>query len=65
MSIPSIDAANGAQLLSLLAPSTGQAQSTTPEDAVIKAMKTAIAEAQISESEILGSGSGNLLSVYA
>ncbi|HKT48204.1 MAG TPA: hypothetical protein VJP87_11830 [Candidatus Acidoferrales bacterium] len=70
MTLSSISQANGADLLSLYSQSTGQSNAPVAAAAAEKALKTALAEAQISASEILGASeggnnsSGSQLNVY-
>jgi hypothetical protein len=65
MSVNAISQANGADLLNLLQQSQGQP--TTAVSASTDVLKKAIAEAQLSESEVLGGASpdASLLNVYA
>jgi hypothetical protein len=65
MSVSAISQANGADLLSLLNQSTGQAPAGT---ASVDVLKKAIAQAQLSESQIIGGNtpdSGSQLNVFA
>lgn len=68
MSVNGINQANGADLLQLYAQSTG-GSAAVAMSASMKALKTAIAEAQISEAAILGgdsgSSTGNNLNLFA
>lgn len=68
MSANGISQANGADLLQLLVPSTG-GSGASAVSASMQAVKTAIAEAQMSEAAILGGDSSNstgtLLNVFA
>ena len=65
MSVNAISQANGADLLNLLQQSQGQP--TTAVSASTDVLKKALAEAQLSASEVLGGGSpdASLLNVYA
>jgi len=67
MSLSAISAANGADLLNLYAQDSGQASAATAVSASEAVLKKAIAVAQLSESEILGGGSGETgsLNVFA
>jgi hypothetical protein len=65
MSVSAISQANGADLLSLLNQSTGQAPAVT---ASVDVLKKAIAQAQLSESQIIAGNtpdSGSQLNVFA
>jgi hypothetical protein len=53
MSVSAISQANGADLLSLLNQSTGQASAGTAVTASVDVLKKAIAQAQLSESQII------------
>jgi hypothetical protein len=67
MSANAISQAAGADLLNLYGKNVGQAAATTAVDASAAALKTAIAEAKMSEADLVGgngSDSGNLLNVY-
>jgi len=68
MSLSAISQANGADLLNLLNQSTGQIPAGTAVTASVNVLKKAIAQAQLSESEILGGAtpdSGSQLNVFA
>jgi hypothetical protein len=68
MSINAINQASGADLLNLLAQSTGQAPAGTAVTASVDVLKKAIAQAQLSESQIIGGDSpdsGSQLNVLA
>jgi hypothetical protein len=58
MSINAISQANGADLLNLYSQSVGQSATPAAEAASVKALKAAITQAKLSESEILGGGNG-------
>jgi len=65
MSVNAISQASGADLLNLYSQSVGQGGATTPVDATAALLKTALAEAQMSEAELLGgSVVGSQLDVY-
>ena len=68
MSVNGINQANGVDLLQLYAQSTG-GSAATAVSASMKALKAAIAEAQVSEAVILssdnGNSTGNNLNVFA
>ena len=53
MSVSAISQANGADLLGLLNQSTGQASAGTAVTASVDVLKKAIAQAQLSESQII------------
>jgi hypothetical protein len=68
MSLSAISQANGADLLNLLNQSTGQAPAGAAVTASVNVLKKAIAQAQLSESEIVGGAapdSGSQLNVFA
>ena len=68
MSLSAISQANGADLLNLLNQSTGQIPAGAAVTASVNVLKKAIAQAQLSESEILGGAtpdSGSQLNVFA
>jgi hypothetical protein len=67
MSVSAISLANGADLLNLLNQSTGQAPASTAVTATVDVLKKAIAQAQLSESQIVvGSPDlGSQLNVFA
>ena len=68
MSVNAISQANGADLLNLLSQTTGQTAPGTAVTASVDVLKKAIAEAQLSESEIVGGGSpdsGGQINVFA
>jgi len=68
MSLSAISQANGADLLSLLNQSTGQTPAGAAVTASVNVLKKAIAQAQLSESEIVSgaiSDSGSQLNVFA
>jgi hypothetical protein len=68
MAVNAISQANGADALEKLQQKAGQSQSTTPSQNTVATLKTAAAEAQLSEASIVGGGqpdnSGNLLNTY-
>ena len=59
MSVNSITQANGADLLNLYSESVGQGGTAMATDVTANALKKALAEAQLSASEILNGGTGN------
>jgi hypothetical protein len=68
MSVSAISQANGADLLSLLNQSTGQAPAGSAVTASIDVLKKALAQAQSSESQIIAGNSldsGGQLNVFA
>jgi hypothetical protein len=68
MSVSAISQANGADLLSLLNQSTGQAPAGTAFTASVDVLKKAIAQAQLSESQIIAGNtpdSGSQRNVFA
>jgi len=68
MSLSAISQANGSDLLNLLNQSTGHIPAGTAVTASVNVLKKAIAQAQLSESEILGGAtpdSGSQLNVFA
>ena len=67
MSLSAIMQANGADLLNLYAQSVGQAPANPAVSASVQALQKALAEAQLSASEILGgdSGDANQINVFA
>jgi putative AlgH/UPF0301 family transcriptional regulator len=68
MSVSAISQANGADLLSLLDQSTGHVPAGTAVTASVDVLKKAIAQAQLSESQILAGNtpdSGGQLNVFA
>lgn len=68
MSVSAISQANGADLLSLLNQSTGRAPAGTAVTASVDVLKKAIAQAQLSESQIIAGNtpdSGSNLNVFA
>ncbi|HEV8076343.1 MAG TPA: hypothetical protein VGP66_10860 [Candidatus Acidoferrum sp.] len=68
MAVNRISQANGADLLQKLLQSSGQAPAAAPQNTAAS-LKTAKAEAQLSEASVLGGGapvtSGTLLNTYA
>ena len=68
MSVSALTLANGADLLNLLNQSTGQTPAGTAVTASVDVLKKAIAQAQLSESQIVSGGSpdsGSQLNVFA
>ena len=67
MSVTALSQANGADLLNLYGQSTGQAPAATAVDASTEVLKKALAQAQLSASEVLSGASdtGNQLNVLA
>jgi hypothetical protein len=70
MTINAISQANGADLLQLYAQSAGGSAAATPGNASAAALKTAIAEAQLSAAQLVAQTStvndtGTQLNVYA
>jgi hypothetical protein len=68
MSVTAISQASGADLSNLLNQSTGQAPAGAAFTASVNVLKKAIAQAQLSESEIVGGAapdSGSQLNVFA
>jgi hypothetical protein len=68
MSVSAISQASGADLLNLLSQSTGQAPAGTAVTTSVDVLKKAIAQAQLSESQIIGGNSpdsGSQLNVFA
>jgi len=59
MSLSAITQANGADLLNLYTQSTGQTPANTAVSASEQVLRKALAEAQLSASEILGGDSGD------
>ena len=64
MSVNAISQASGADLLSLYSQSAGQNPAPTAASASTSALKTAIAEAKMSEEALLGGDSGSQLNVF-
>jgi len=68
MSVSAISQANGADLLRLLNQSTGQVSAGTAVTASVDVLKKPIAQAQLSESQIIAGNnpdSGSQLNVFA
>ena len=70
MSINAISQANGADLLNLYSQSVGQGGASTAVDAGVNVLKKALAQAQLSASEVLAGGgsdatSGKQINLYA
>jgi hypothetical protein len=67
MSISALSQANGADLLNLYQQSTGQTQAGSQVTASTDVLKKALAQANLSASEVIGgnSDSGNQINLYA